>query len=363
MPTAAQTPENDVYSRDVWRAGAEEIELEDLSKGVGLDDDEELETKVEDVQDEEADAADADDSVAEDDAESSDEESASEQDDDADSTEPGTADESDAGSETEEADADSKAPIMIPKARLDQETAKRRAVENQLAELQAIQARARSGKDTPEETREALSNMDLELGDLPKQMFDKVLDGNIDEANTLFASMITKAAQKAAQLGAETARNELPNVVNQQKQQSAEDAVITTLEESYAFYNPASDAFDQEAIAETVAMQQAFVGKGYTRADAMQKAADYYIRMRKETHPEDFPEPETKPPAPKPKATRKPEEVKRNVAAKKGQPPAVAGSRGNNTEVNDALDIRKLSQEEFDALPADTLKRLRGDYV
>ena len=251
--------------------------------------------------------------------------------------------------------------IMIPKARLDQEAARRRAAENRLKE---IQSKMNTGENTAMETKRELEELALDFGDTPKQMFDKILDGDIDTANELFSSILRKAATSAAQAGYNQARGEIGEVVQQRNYQEAEGDVIARLESEYDFFNPGSEAFSTDAVNETLALQQGFLTQGYTPADAMQVAADYYVRVHRPDllQPQSAPQAEQKAPAPAP-ASNRTKEVKRNLDANRQQPPSVPTSGGNETVTNDLPDIMTLSEEEIDALPEATIKRLRGDFL
>jgi hypothetical protein len=249
--------------------------------------------------------------------------------------------------------------IMIPKARLDQEAARRRAAEQQ---LQDIQARMETGQDTPAQTQQKLENLQLDLGETPKQLFDKILDGDLDTASQLLTGVLQDVATQAAQTGYEQARGEFQETVTQHGQKNAEQAVISELEEAHEFYNPTSENFDNDAVEETLALQQGFIAKGYSPADAMRTAAHYYSTMRAAM--EGVPAEAAPAPAPAPApAARAPEAVKRNVEAAKAQPAAVATTTGNETVTDGLPDVAKLTVDEIDALPEATLKRLRGDYV
>ena len=65
-----------------------------------------------------------------------------------------------------------------------------------------------------------------------------------------------------------------------------------------------------------------------------------------------------KPPAKK--AVAKKPDVKKNLDAKKRQPPE---DRGSEVERNTEVDPLKLSDEEFEKLPDATKRRLRGDFI
>ena len=51
--------------------------------------------------------------------------------------------------------------------------------------------------------------------------------------------------------------------------------------------------------------------------------------------------------------------VRKKVEAAQAQPPAMKGESAKNKKV---VDINVMSDDEFGALPEDTLRRLRGDF-
>lgn len=221
--------------------------------------------------------------------------------------------------------------------------------------------------------------MNFDFGDSPKQMFDKILDGDLDTANQLFADIIKGVANTASEHSYKRARNDMDRVYQERTEKSAEQTVIDELESTYDFFNPGNEqAFDPDAVNETLALQRGFIEQGYSRADAMRSAANYVVTMRRanEGQPEPAqqptlggerqPAPETEQPAATKQdstpAPRKPEDIDRNLKAQQSQPPRTAGE-GNDTRDAGLPDLSKLSEEEIDALPEATIKRLRGDFV
>ena len=358
---AANTPD------DVWRAGADPIEAEDLTAGFEdiIEADpmaQAMEDRVTDEEEEqpgEAQAATEEPEVQEEPEVTPDEpaEAASE-------PEADDAPVEAAAEEAEPEPEDKPKTHMVPKSRMDQEAARRRAAESRLNELQ-------QQLDSPQAAAEAqrtFEDMDIDFGDDAKQMFDRALDGDIDTANELFTSMIRKVATTTANSTAQAVRNEFDNTLVQNEQANSEAGVIEVLESSYDVFNPGSEAFSQDAVAETIAMQNGFISQGYTRADAMQTAANYYLKMHDipiagdtpPTAPEETAAEATPAPAPAPKRAK--EDVERNVEAAQAQPPTVDTGRAE-PQGAPALDIARMSEEEIYALPESTLKRLRGDYV
>ena len=53
--------------------------------------------------------------------------------------------------------------------------------------------------------------------------------------------------------------------------------------------------------------------------------------------------------------------VKKKLAAAKAQPPELQGE-GTSKRGEKAVDVKILSDDEFGALPEETLRRLRGDF-
>ena len=53
--------------------------------------------------------------------------------------------------------------------------------------------------------------------------------------------------------------------------------------------------------------------------------------------------------------------VNKKLQAAESQPPAMKGE-GSNAKGEKKVDLSLLSSEEFDALPAETLRRMRGDF-
>ena len=60
-----------------------------------------------------------------------------------------------------------------------------------------------------------------------------------------------------------------------------------------------------------------------------------------------------------PKEKKKQANVSKKVAASQSQPPQMKGESTQNKKV---VDINVLSDDEFSALPEETLRRMRGDF-
>lgn len=372
---AAEAAVEDNAPDNYWRAGADAIEEEDLSSGLTPDMADLLNQGIlrDDHATQEPDAPVADETPSAEaqpegegltSAEEPAPEAGSEEEPAADGeapAEPAKAEAGDSPSEPVEGEAPKK--IMVPKDRLDQEISRRRQLEEQLRAVQGQQ-----GTDTPEQTVEKLEALDIDFGEDPKKMFDKILDGNLDEANDIFGQLIQKAATTAAKAGYTQARSEMEQVVNNVNDTRSEAQVIADFEDNYALFRPGDDGFNQDAVNDTVAMAKGFVAAGMSGAAAMQKAGDMTIKLMgakadnyEAEAPAPTPAPAPAPAAEPPPAPRSPQDVDRNVQAQQQQPPSTQGR--NNPPPPELPDITQLSQDELEALPEATLKRLRGDYL
>jgi hypothetical protein len=262
--------------------------------------------------------------------------------------------------ETAETEAEPK-DIRIPKARLDQEATRRRAAEAKARELEAQLARLQGQK--PGEPPAAIK---IDIGDKARTMFDKALDGDIDTANATFNEIINSIVQNTVEAVRNETMAKVPEAIQATLTSQTLQGVIDDLENNYEMFRTGAEQFNQDLVDDTLAMQEAFIKRGYDPAQAMRKAADTAL---KEHYPDLFtpkaPEPVAETPPAAPKATRSPKDVQRNVTAAQQQPPELPGRQPTGDADFAQLQSRlnELSDEELDALPEATLRRLRGDFL
>jgi hypothetical protein len=262
----------------------------------------------------------------------------------------------------------------VPSYRLAQEAARRRQaeahaqdMERQLQDAQQqvqrqVQPQVPQVPVQPVEQTQLPAASALDLGDDPKQMFDKVLDGDLDSATALFTDMMRKATvqqQAPAAAGQAGPTPEDVQAVVEQKVQAmqlreAEIAVIVGLEQKYEVFDPNSGSFDKDLVDETLALKATYEARHFTPADAMERASMMVLNMNGIAT--------AVPTAPlNPAQAPNPAAVKRNVDALNATPPQmpVGAQQGGIPEI----DINSLSQEDFEALPEATIARLRGDTL
>ena len=114
---------------------------------------------------------------------------------------------------------------------------------------------------------------------------------------------------------------------------------------------------------EVIDLRDAFMVQGYEAADALRKATNYTLAAQA---PEVLNPAETKESKPSKKVQditqkKKRATVQKKLEAAESQPPELQGE--SNADRGEAtIDVNKLSEDEFNALPEETLRRLRGDF-
>ena len=157
-------------------------------------------------------------------------------------------------------------------------------------------------------------------------------------------------------------RQEMSQTVSQDRQMTALQQAANAMEEAYPVFDNDSEEFNQDMTNEVVELRDAFIMKGYEAVDALSKAVKYVVK----DHDLDQTVDEVPSLAGKAKKTdelaKKRAQVSRKLKAADAQPPELPGeSSAHHGEK--AMDLSSMTEEEFDALPEATLKRLRGDIL
>ena len=231
---------------------------------------------------------------------------------------------------------------MVPKSRLDEVLAKQKALQKQLDEQAAQQAQVQA--EAPQYEFEAKEAEYQQL----------VLDGEADKATAL-RTEIRNAEREQMMF-------EVQQKMGQTVQQSQEAIQLQTtanlIQEQYPILDENSQEYNKDMADEVIDLRAAFIVQGYQAADALTKATKYVLVGSQ-------PEPVAEAPAPKQQAAveqkKKKATVKKKIAASQSQPPDLQG-QGNAERGEGTLDVNALSEDEFNALPEETLRRLRGDF-
>jgi len=234
-------------------------------------------------------------------------------------------------------------PPMVPKSRLDEVLAKQKALQKQLDEVN--QAKEEAAKDAPE--------YDFATKEAEYQQL--VLDGEADKAVELRNEI--RNAEK------EQFMFEVQAKMGQTVQQSQEMTELQTkaaeIEANFSVLNENSADFDVNLQNEVVELRNAFISQGYTPADSLTKATEYTLAAKRP----DLLNSQQEQPAPKVDdkvvEKKKVANINKKLQAADSQPPAM---KGESAKGDKKIDLNTLSDDEFGALPEETLRRMRGDF-
>lgn len=249
--------------------------------------------------------------------------------------------------EVEAAEEEEEEPVahMIPKSRYDSAQARARSAEQKVKQYEAQQAAQEASEQSTTQNAQAL---DTRLEEIDRDTEQARLDGDVDKVVSL-----QKDARKVEQQIYQTMAEVAASHAGTAAQESVKlDSLIDTLETQYDILNPDSENFNKDKIGEILDMQSAFVKNGDTPSAAMLKAVGYIMPEERVTDEV---------------ANKRRTNVAKNLKAASAQAPGT-GETGMNSDAGGPTgeanpDLSQMTQEEFDALPPETIKRLRGDSV
>ena len=233
---------------------------------------------------------------------------------------------------------------MVPKSRLDEVLAKQKALQKQLDEVNAANEKSETAPEA----------YDFDTKEVEYQ--NMVLDGESDKAVALRRE-IRKAERDLLE---HEMRQEMSQTVKQDREMSALQKAASAMEEAYPEFDRNSDRYSEQLTTEVIELRDAFISNGLSVVDALSKAANFIVKDYGLEKVNSMPALAAAKPADE--VAKKRSQVNKKLQAAKAQPPELPGdSTGASGEK--ALDVATLSEEEFAALPAATLKRLRGDIL
>ncbi len=256
------------------------------------------------------------------------------------------------------------AAIMVPKSRMDGALRRARIAEDKL-----------QTRDTPGGV-EAVDLDALEIavdGDTAAKMFDASMDNKPEEASKLLSTLITQGVKGSLSTVLPSLRKEITaqiqsevdSGVNSSTNDGAFADAVDEIYTTYPFMNPVNtEIFEAEVMADARTFQAGYEAQGTSSAVAVLQATDKALHLH---HPELF----VKAKAAEAEAAAKKsvedktdaESLKRNIEAATAQPAKSEGSKPNKDEQGKVPSVDDLSDEEFDALPAATRARMRGDFA
>ena len=228
---------------------------------------------------------------------------------------------------------------MVPKARMDEEIARRRQLEDRLAKLE--------DNAKPQEAPEPEFDFDSKEA----EYMDAVLDGETDKAQKVRKEI--RSAERESM--AKELRQDIHNTTNVTKQHLDLDVAVADMMESYPVLDSKSDEADADLIAEANELMGMYAEKGMAQADALRKA----VRMTLAANMPELLQPKAV--QSKPAAKKRTTDVKQKLEAANKQPAKLKGESAA-TRGNDVVDISTMTDADFDKLSDAQMKRLRGDF-
>jgi len=236
-----------------------------------------------------------------------------------------------------------KAP-MVPKSRLDEVLAKNKEMQKRLQDME----------EKPAE--DAAPEYDFVSKE--KEYQDLVLEGETDKAALLRNEIRTAEREQVMS----EMQSKMGQTVQQDRELHELNQKATEIMEVFPVFDEKSKSYDEKLTNEVMELRDAFIYQGYGAADSLAKATEVTLLSKK---PELLQGDGSEASDPAPKLSQAVQEkkakatVKKKVEASQSQPPQMKGESTQNKKV---VDINTLSDDEFGALPEETLRRMRGDF-
>jgi len=239
---------------------------------------------------------------------------------------------------------------MIPKSRFDEVLQKQKALQKRLDEIQAAEEKAQQKANIPDYDFEAKE----------REYQNLVLDGEVDKA----AAVRNEIRQAERDRLTAELKEEITQNVHQNQEAILLQQAADILEAEYPVFDQNSADYNEDYTQEAIKLRDAFIIQGDSAVDALNQASKFII----DKYGLNTPAPEaqntlTSKVAPKKvvdEVAKKRAEVSKKLKAAESQPPELPGD-SSSSHGEKPLDISKLTEDEFNALPEATLKRLRGD--
>ncbi len=251
--------------------------------------------------------------------------------------------------EAQEAEEAKKKRIRVPKARLDEESAKRRKAEEELEKLRAqLAAQARAQEESATPKGPSMDELEKELEDLEEKYEDAVINGEKDTARKL-RGQIAKARDTIIESRVTTKAEAARSAALEQVQF---DNFLDRTLAAYPELDRSSEEYDSASEADVMDIAEAFLAKGQSRVEAIGKAVKLVLGAKKAAEPEAEPKTEKK------TLGRKVVDTEKQGAVK--QPPSLkpVGDSGDKQP-----SLHALPEDQFNKLSEAELRAARGDDI
>lgn len=248
---------------------------------------------------------------------------------------------------------------VIPKARFDEVNRKARereaALQQRIAELEK--------QATKEVQVQDAAKLEKEVEDLEEEYQKLLDDGKTDKAKDVMRQIRLKERQIVTMEAEHKSERARVQAIEQLKF----DNLVEKLETEYPVLNPDSDTFDEAKVEEVVFLRQSFERSGLSSSAALAKAVKYVLGdAQKKPDTKDEDEARDGIGSKKKVDERRKEQIKKNIDAATKQPPKLGDAGMDSNKKGGGIDssnVNDMTEEEFNALPAATKARLRGDII
>lgn len=253
---------------------------------------------------------------------------------------------------------DDRIPVSRHKELLEKERAQRANLEKQLAQYQ-------SG-DRIAVINDEITKAETKIGELDEKYDQLIIDGDKAEANKVrkeIRALERELTERKSDLKAQAASARAVEKIRY-------DMVVERLEAAYPVLNPDQEEFDEEASQDVLDLAETYrIKRQMTPAEALQAAAKKLLgavspKQTKAT--EVTPRVSEKDAQKKVEAERKKDQVEKNLRVAKDQPADTAKLGADTDKAGggiSAKDVLKMSEKDFNKLDAETLARMRGDFI
>jgi hypothetical protein len=230
--------------------------------------------------------------------------------------------------------------------------------------------RLRSEREAREAAERRAQELEARLGQVSRNEDVQKIEQLIVAAEKMHAKLLLDGEhEKAAEtmrdirlMERQVAIQQASHMSTQAKDQAREEIrmelAIERLEASHPELNPQHESYNQELVDDVIGWQQVLIQRNrLSPSVALAKAVEKVMSKG-------APVPEG-PKAGLAAASRKDDQITKNLATDKAQPPSMkdAGMDSDKTGVTGVPRISDLTPEQYDALPESTKAKLRGDVL
>ena len=272
-----------------------------------------------------------------------------------------------------ERQADPDSEVRIPKSRFDEQVAKERdraeVAERRAAELEArLNAKAEKTEPKVDPVAAKVDDLEARIEALHDKRDGFLVDGNIERAAEVRRE-IRAIEKELREVERNTLRNDAEQIaarrLDTQSEEQRIDTVVSDLESEFSVLRKGSDEYDPRMVNFVLVEQQRLIDElRLSPHEALSRAGketmELFGHKPSGTKGEQEDKPETQ-------ADKRRVEARQKVADTMNRQPASLKDAGIDSDKAGQdkadLDVNKLSEAEFNALPADQLAKLRGDFV